>query len=348
MFFVGPEHNFENKDYETSSNPSATWKTVMATARDCSIPKRLCRVTLVFLGVLLVIVLAKLVILWICAPINIISGVSYPWGVAVGDKGEIAVTEWGDHCVSIFSQTGTKIRTFGSVGSAQGQFNHPRGVTFDSAGNILVVDGDNHRVQKFTAEGKFTTAVGRKDYHSGQMDMEFSYPNGIAINHKDKKVYVCDTSNHRVQILNENLTFSSSFGSSGSGDGQFHYPWDVAFDSAGSVYIADGGNHRIQVFTPVGGFLREFGRKGSSEGELNYPSSVSIDSEDRVYVADKNNHCVSIFNYRGKFVKSFRAKGVEFSELSGIAVDTRGLVYVSDTFNNQVLIYSDSIYCFVC
>ena len=309
------------------------------------IPKRLLRVTLAFLGVLLLIVLAKLVIQQICAPINIIVGVSYPWGVAVSDNGEIAVTEWGDHCVSIFAQNGTKIRTFGSVGSAQGQFSHPRGVAFDSAGNILVVDGDNHRIQKFTAEGKFLTAVGRKGY---QMDMEFYYPNGVAMNHKDKKVYVCDTANHRVQILNENLTFSSSFGGSGSGDGQFNYPWDVAFDSTGSVYVADSCNHRIQVFTPEGRFLREFGRKGSGEGELNYPSSVSIDSEDRVHVTDKNNHRVSIFNYRGKFVKSFRAKGLDFSEPGGIAVDTRGLVYVSDTLNYQVLIYSDSIHCFVC
>ena len=315
-----------------------------------SIPKKLCkRIILVFLVVLLVIVVAKVVVQQICAPVKIMSGVSSPWGVAVRDNGELAVAEWGDHCVSVFAQNGTKLRTFGSVGSGQGQFNHPRGVAFDSAGNILVVDCDNHRVQKkFTAEGKFLTMAGRLGYHSRQMHLEFNYPNGIAINHKDKKVYVCDTSNHRVQILTRNLTFSSSFGSSGSGDGQFNYPWDVAFDSTGSVYIADNCNHRIQVFTPEGKFLREFGRKGSGEGELSYPSSVSIDSEDRVYVTDKNNHRVSIFNYQGKFIKSFRAKGLEFSEPSGITVDASGLVYVSDTSNNQIQIYSDSIYCFVC
>ena len=349
MFSVGPEHNFETTNNGTSSNLSATWKTQMAKALGCLMPKKLYkRIILVCLVVLLVIVVAKVVVQQICAPIKIMSGVSYPWGVAVRDNGELAVAEWGDHCVSVFAQNGTKMRTFGSVGYDQGQFNHPCGVAFDSAGNILVVDCDNHRVQKFTAEGKFLTAVGSKGYHSRQMHLEFNHPNGIAINRKDKKVYVRDTSNHRVQILTENLTFSSSFGSSGSGDGQFNYPWDVVFDSTGSVYIADSCNHRIQVFTPEGKFLREFGRKGSGEGELSYPSSVSIDSEDRVYVTDKNNDRVSIFNYQGKFIKSFRAKGLEFSEPSGITVDARGLVYVSDTFNNQIQIYSDSIYCFVC
>ena len=52
-------------------------------------------------------------------------------------------------------------------------------------------------------------------------------------------MYICDRQNHHVQILNADLTFSSSFGSHGSGDGQFNYPWDVAFDSTGNVYVAD-------------------------------------------------------------------------------------------------------------
>ena len=110
--------------------------------------------------------------------------------------------------------------------------------------------------------------------------LEFDYPTGIGINHKNKKVYVCDFGNHRVQVLNEDLTFYSSFGSRGSGDGELNYPWDVAFDSTGSTYIADSLNHRVQVFTPKGWFLRKFEKKGSGKGELNHPSSLAIDSDD--------------------------------------------------------------------
>ena len=86
-------------------------------------------------------------------PTKIIKGVSEPWGVAVRSNGEIVVAEWGDHCVSIFDHNGKKIRTFGTYGSAQGQFNHSCGVAIDSAGNILVADKGNHRIQMFTAEG---------------------------------------------------------------------------------------------------------------------------------------------------------------------------------------------------
>ena len=56
-----------------------------------------------------------------------------------------------------------KIRTFRRGGSPQGHFNRPSGgVAVDSDGNMLVVDRDNHRIQKFTADGKFLTEVGQK------------------------------------------------------------------------------------------------------------------------------------------------------------------------------------------
>ena len=64
--------------------------------------------------------------------------------------------------------------------------------------------------------------------------------------------------NHCVEILNPDMTFSSSFGSEDSGDGQFSMPYDVAFDNTGNVYVADYYNHHIQVFTAEGQFLRKF------------------------------------------------------------------------------------------
>ena len=271
-------------------------------------------------------------------PIRTIGGLKFPWGVAVNQKGEMIVAESGRHCISIFSPSGEKIRTFGSKGSAQGQFNGPCGVAVDGDGNILVADENNHRIQKFTTGGKFVTAVGQR----GSKHLEFSDPMGVAINHRNRKVYICDNFNHRVQILNVDLTFSSSFGSRVSGDGQFNFPWDVAFDSTGNVYVADGGGCRIQVFTAEGKFLRKFGKKGSGGGELNFPSSVSIDSDDIVYVTEFNNKCVSMFTSEGQFLRSFGTKGEgpgQFNNPSGIAVDRDGLVYVSNTYNNCIQIF---------
>ena len=268
-------------------------------------------------------------------PIRTIGGLNKPWGVAVNERGEIIVAEQGGYCISIFSSSGEKIRTFGSKGSAQGQLSYPCGVTVDGDGNILVVDRNNHQIQKFTADGKFLTAVGQQ----GKNHLEFTFPAGIAINHRNRKVYICDKNNHRLQILNADLTFFSSFGSCGSGDGQFNEPWDVAFDSKGNVYLTDGGGCRIQVFTAEGQFLRKFGKKGKGDGELNLPTGVSIDSDDIVYVTDLSNYCISMFTSEGQFLRSFGTKGDgpgQFNRPCGIAVDKDGLVYVCD-FNNSRL-----------
>ena len=280
-------------------------------------------------------VLAKLPIQKLGTPIRTIDGLKKPWGVAVDERGQIVVAEDGGHCVSIFSASGNKIKTFGEKGSAPGQFSAPCGVVVDCDGNILVVDWGNDRIQKFTSGGQFITAVGAK----GNKPLQFSSPVGISINPRNKKVYVADNCNHRIQILNSDLTYSSSFGSRGSGNEQFKYPRDVAFDSTGMVYIADFGNCCIKVFTEEGQFLRKFGTRGTGGGELDCLSSIAIDSSDVVYVAEYDNHCVSMFTCQGQFLRSFGSHGSEpgqFNVPRGIAVDSDGLVYVSDHSNNRV------------
>ena len=92
-------------------------------------------------------------------PILTIGGVRGPMGVVVNRKGEIFVTEWDGHCVTMFSPNGEKDRHFGTYGSGQGQFRGPHGVAIDGEGNILVADYWNHRIQKFTAQGQFLTTV---------------------------------------------------------------------------------------------------------------------------------------------------------------------------------------------
>ena len=208
-------------------------------------------------------------------PILTLCDVRRPWGVAINQRGEVIVSEWGGHCVSVFSPSGKKLRTFGSSGSGQGQFESHRGVAVDSEGNILVADCSNHRIQKFTPEGKFLTAVGAK----GKGPLQFRLPTDIALNAANKKVYVTDCWNQCVQVLNSDLTYSSRFGKPGSSKGQLSNPSGIACDSTGKVYVADEDNHKIQVFTAEGKYLKIFGRCGDGRGELN---GIAIDSNNMV------------------------------------------------------------------
>ena len=271
-------------------------------------------------------------------PLIYINGVKYPWGVAINWRGEMLVTEFRGHCVSVFSPSGDKLRSFGTHGSGQGQLQSPTGVALDCDGNILVVDNRNHRIQKFSADGQFLAAVGSE----GSDHLQFSEPRGIAFNKSNKKMYVVEAGNNRVQIiLNSDLTFSSTFGKKGCGKGQFDRPICAAFDSSGNVYVTNKNNHRVQVFTAEGKFLRMFGGCGRGKGELKHPLGVAIDTRDMVYISDENNR-VSVFTSGGQLVTSFGRKGKgagEFDYPFGMTVDSCGVVCVCDADNSRIQLF---------
>ena len=271
-------------------------------------------------------------------PIKTINGVKEPCSVAVNQRGEIILGERGTHCISIFSSLGEKHRSFGSQGSRRGLLENMRGIAVDDYGNILVIDRDNDRIQKFTADGKFMTVVGKR----GNKPLEFNKPRGVVIHPLNKKIYITDLYNHRLQILNPDLTFFNSFGRYGIDDGQFQYPSDVACDSTGNVYVADEGNDRVQVFTAEGVYLKKFGQQGIGRGKLRSPTSVCIDNDNVLYVSEWGNDRVSVFTCEGKFLTSFGSKGSgpgQFNRPHGIAVDKDGNIYVSDTDNNRLQIF---------
>ena len=272
-------------------------------------------------------VTVKLPVKKLGTPVRVIDGVNHPWGVAVNQRGEIVVAESNGHCISVFSPTGEKLRSFKSQGSGQGQFIDPRGVTMDDDGNILVVDAGNKRIQKFTPRGEFMAL--------SQSNVHFNHPPlGIKIHPNSKKIYVSDFNNHCIQILNPDLTFYRKFGEHGTNNGQFGFTYDTAFDSTGNVLVGEREcNNGIQIFTAEGQYLRKFGSEGNGQGELNFPSAIAIDNDDVVYVTEQNNNRVSIFKTDGTFLTSFGTHGNgkgQFINPNGIAVDMDGFVYISD------------------
>jgi tripartite motif-containing protein 2/3/tripartite motif-containing protein 71 len=101
------------------------------------------------------------------------------------------------HHVSVFSH---KLRSFGTRGSGPGQIVHPC--------EVAVVDSNNQCILKANIPLRTTSTQG-----SGHL--QFSGPTGIAFNASNNKIYIGDTNNHRVQVLNSDLTFSSTFGKEG-------------------------------------------------------------------------------------------------------------------------------------
>ncbi len=238
------------------------------------------------------------------------------------------LTEWGGHCVSIFSSDGKKLRSFGTHGSDKGQFEYPVGVAVDGEGNILVADTNNDRIQKFTSRGQFLKAT----KYVLNRGVKFSSPNGIAFNSSNNKIYVADKDNHRVQVLNSDLTYSSTIGRQGSGNGEFYHPCGISCDSTGKVYVADCNNHHIQVFTAEGTFITKFAK----HGEYDRPAGIAIDISGLIYVSEYRNHRISVFTSEGQFISTFGRRGSEFINPRGLAVNKDGILYVCDYDNNRV------------
>ena len=271
-------------------------------------------------------------------PSNIITDIRNPLGLALNNDRELVVAEFIGHCLSIVSDDGKNRQSFSSRGSGSDQLEYPYGVAFSATGDILVCDSGNSRIHVFSPTGKSVKCVGTK----GSGPLQFSLPVGIAVHPHSNKMYITEDGNHRVQILNEDLTFYRTFGSRGPGNGQFQFPFDVSFDSTGNVYVADTSNHRIQVFTANGEYIRQFGKKGNGKGELNDPRGIAIDSNDIVYVSEWGNNRISIFTREGQFLRSFGTRGQgprQFISPSGITISCNGHIYISDYGNSRVLTF---------
>ena len=264
-------------------------------------------------------------------PIHIVWGVRGPYGMALNQKQELVVVSHHDHCVHVFSPSSEKILTFGSHGSGQGQFKWPIGVAVDADGSILVLDVENHQlVQKFTSTGKFITAVGK----------EFRYFTGIAFNSSNNKIYITDKDNHRVQVLNSDLTFSSTFGSYGRSSGHFIFPQGIACDMTGQVYVANCNECPIQVFTAQGKLIKAFSDYGQGVIPYYNPEGVAVDIHGMIYIIDGDY--LFVLTPEGEVVKVIGGKGSEpgqFITPCGVTVDSNGIVYVCDLHNNRIQIF---------
>ncbi len=203
-------------------------------------------------------------------------------------------------------------------GSAAGAlFNNPQGVAVDASGNVWVSDSFNELIREVSG-GSVSTIAGNQT---------LGYLDGPALS------------------------------------AEFYAPAGQAFDSKGNLYVADFGNNVIRKITPAGvvSTYAGTGRAGYQNGAstsaslnsstdslaiFNNPSGVCVDAAGNVFVADRGNNVIREIMTNGR-TKTIAGSGIKgfydatdedayFSNPTGVAVDSKDNVYVTDQGNSAI------------
>eukprot|EP01116_Phalansterium_solitarium_P006884 TRINITY_DN19294_c0_g1_i1.p1 TRINITY_DN19294_c0_g1~~TRINITY_DN19294_c0_g1_i1.p1 ORF type:complete len:340 (+),score=54.32 TRINITY_DN19294_c0_g1_i1:145-1164(+) len=217
----------------------------------------------------------------------------------------------------------------GGAGSADGQFNRPRGLTVGPTGEIYVVDADNKRVQVFsptyayvrqwelvTTKGTWFNdiAIGshREAYvidgnkytvHQYSPTGEFQ---GIVADQDDPwgvcthqgRLYV--TSYTHVKIYSPTEP-DRQVGKWGHGPGKFRAVMGVAVDGAGRIFCTEFKSATVQVFNHDGSFSHQFGGQGSADGQLSKPYGIAVSPDGRLVGVADMDAGVQLFTPEGRF-----------------------------------------------
>jgi uncharacterized protein (TIGR03437 family) len=246
-----------------------------------------------------------------------------PQGVAVDASGSVYIADTGNARIRKVSTTGA-ISTYAGSGTAgfagdgaaatSAQLNLPIGLAFDSAGNLFIADYGNNVVRKVAAAGGVITTV----------------------------------AGNTVQ----------SYG----GDGQaatkasLNGPQAVAVDNGGNLYIADSQNNRIRVVTPAGSISTVAGTglpgytgdgHQATSAQIVSPSGLAVDYSGAVYITDSSSLVRRfvvggpIFTIAGNGTQGYSGDGgpaisAQLNAPMGLAVDSKGVLYVADAANNSI------------
>ena len=216
------------------------------------------------------------------------------------------------------------------TGTGPGEVVYPRAITYDAnLDNFYIIDRVAH-VQRLDAGGHCLAEWQMPEWKWGK-------PVGAAVG-PDGNLWVPDTHYHRVVVYSPAGKLLNMFGSEGTGDGQFIYPTDLAFDN-GRVLVSEyGGNDRVQVFDHHWHKLYQFGKFGTGDGEFSRPQSMVID-RGLVYITDACNHRITVFTLEGKWVRNMGSVGSGLGQFRfpyGLSEDKEGRLIVCEFGNNRV------------
>ncbi len=186
-------------------------------------------------------------------------------GIAVDDKDRVYLFNRGTTPVVVLSQSGELLSTWG-----RGIFENPHGASIGPDQCIYLTDNFDHTVRKFTLEGQLLLEIGTANVSSGFMSGKpFCKCTHSAVS-PSGEIFVSDGyHNACIHKFDPNGKLLKSWGTPGTGQGEFNLPHNICCDADGWIYVADRENSRVQIFD-------ENGRYETQINNMHRPSGLAI------------------------------------------------------------------------
>ena len=274
---------------------------------------------------------------------------SSPEGLFLDEKGVLYIVDAGNGCIrrvgldgiiETIAGNGDKVFSGDGGPAAEASFNDPTNVAVDSKGNIYIADTNNHRIRVVHPGGIITTFAG-------------------------------SATEYRLVAEPERGLVSGFSGDGGlATEAELYWPGGVAVDRRGNVYIADTFNNRVRKVDAFSGMISTFAGSGptevggarilegdggpATEAQVYWPTDIAIDGSD-IYIADTGNQRIRRVDATGVITTFAGGRGdlalvrdgILATEAAlwfpyGVAVDSKGNVYLADSGNNRIRVVNTS------
>jgi len=278
-----------------------------------------------------------------------------PFGIAVKND-EVFVSDGENGKILRISKNGTSAVLTDKLDT-------PAQIVFDKNGDLIVADSGTHTIKKIKPTGEVELVAGVEN-QSGFQDGEaksalFNAPIGIAV--REEKIFVADTYNDKIRVIENGRVSTLAGTSQGFSDGagnfaKFDTPCGIAITNDGKLIVADLNNRRLRLVetdgtssTLAGNGTANLVDGSLSEAVLVQPTAVSIDKSGAIYFADGNairvieNRVIpflkTVSNDRRGFADG-NLRDSRFNRPSGLAFDEKGNLFVADAENQTVRVFT--------